>query len=95
MPAIGDVIYGAHKATFQARFFDDPPLKDMAWDFKVECRCGHGHHGPCRSERQMRVMAKRLRKDVQRMASDPEFLAELREATEADMAEMKGQERKG
>ena len=88
MPSIGDIQYGPHVAMIPARFFDDPPLKDMAWEFSVRCRCGHGHHGPCRTERQVRVMAKRLRKDVQRMSTDAEFLAELREATEADMAEM-------
>ena len=84
--SVSDITYSKHGAHFHVAFFPDKP--DLQWKFSVECHCSQAMSTPCRIDRQVRVLAKRMRKDAQRMVSDKEFVAELREATEADMAEM-------
>ena len=83
--SVSDITYKKHGAHFHVAFFPDKP--DLQWRFSVGCRCSQAVNTPCRSDRQVRVLAKRMRKDAQRMVSDKEFVTELREAMDADQGE--------
>lgn len=79
---IGEIRYLQHGAEMPVTFFEDVP--GGKWKFTVSCGGACGAE-VCRHARAIRTMAKRMRQDVQKMANDPEFLDELRQAAQEDL----------
>lgn len=73
--SIGPIEYGPGRASFRVEL-----VSGVSWRSEVTCEVCPRPGPPCRHDRLIRVLIKRMYKDEQRAASDAEYIAELKEA---------------